>query len=263
MEEDIGKNLDNIGKETLISQAKEVFENIVNSSKSSLQDPTKIKEEITYLKQFLSKLKFQYLEQETRDKFLRLLLIDNKSISESDVEAIVAENARLKLSLKLLKREIEAVTEQGESMAEEVVNLNEQLKKQKADVRDDILEVAKLQAELDLLMSEGENENYKTLFNFKKLIHSDEVGLSEAISIASCAVENDEATLRELNKKIEDSRHEVEQKKSQLLSLEQRTIELESQAGEEQAPNLGDERQQYAQKLGDIKALLNSLAQAS
>ncbi|KAF3991858.1 hypothetical protein FT663_02010 [Candidozyma haemuli var. vulneris] len=250
-------DIEQIGKGTSIPQAKEVFENVTNTSNSSLQNPGKIKEELTHLKQFLSKLKFQYLEQETRDKFLRSLLIDEKSISKEDVDKIVGENQQLKQSLKSLKREIEASTEQAENMAEEVVDLNKQLEKRKTEANESLAEVNELQKELDSLMSEGENENYKTLFNFKKLIDSDDIGLSEAISIANSAVENDEATLKEIVAKLETAQAEASDKRAQLERLEQQTKELESQVGEEDAPVEMNEQQEYAQKLGDIKAALS------
>lgn len=254
-------DLEQIGKGTLISQAKDAFESVTNASKSNLHNPTKIKTELTHLKQFLSKLKFQYLEQETRDKFLRLLLINEKSISKQDVELIVAENRKLKESLSLLKRAIESLTEQAENLAEEVVDLNDQLKKRKLEANESLAEAEQLQAELDQLIGEGENDNYKTLFNFKKLIDSDDIGLSEAISIANSAVESDEATLKEMEVKLEEARKEAEEKRSQLERIEQMTQELESQVGEDDTPVKKSEQQEYAQQLGDIKAALSRFVQ--
>lgn len=254
-------DLEQIGKGTLISQAKDAFESVTNTSKSHIHNPTKIKAELTHLKQFLSKLKFQYLEQETRDKFLRLLLINENSISKQNVELIVAENQTLKQSLSLLKRAIEALTEEAENLAEEVVNLDDQLKKRKVEANESLAEAEQLQIELDLLISEGDNDNYKTLFNFKKLIDSDDIGLSEAISIANSAVESDEATLKALEEKLEGGRKEAEEKRLQLERIEKLTQELESQVGEDDTPVKKGEQQEYAQQLGDIKAALSRFVQ--
>lgn len=246
-----------IGKDTLIGQAKEVFDNAISSSNSGLRNPSKIKEEITHLKHFSSKLKFQYLEQETRDKFLRLLLIDEKSISEEDIDNIVGENGQLKESLKQLKREIEALTEQAENVAEEVIRLNEKLAKEKEEAQKGLDEAAQLQKELDLLMEESENEHYKTLFHFKKLIDSDDIGLSEAISIANSAVESDEAALKEVRDKLEKAKKELAEKKSQEEELRRRASDLKIQVEDGETQVLKGEQQEYAQKLGDIKGLLS------
>lgn len=256
-------DIEQIGQNTLISQAKEVFESVTNASNSSLKNPAQIKTELTHLKQFLSKLKFQYLEQETRDKFLRLLLIDEKNITKEDVDLILSENQQFKATLKLLKQEIEALTEQAENLAEEVVNLNDQLRKHKAEVKESLSEAAQLQVELDQLMNEGENENYKTLFNFKKLIDSDNVGLSEAISIANSAVESDEATLKQLDDQLKEAQKETEEKRRELEQLERKTQELESQVGEDHTPVKRNEQQEYAQQLNDIKRALAKFVSSS
>lgn len=74
------------------------------------EDPRNLDEVVNAKKELYSKLKFQYLEQETKEKFLRLI-IDNKPIyiEEQDLKKVETENLALKDKLKAQKSENESI----------------------------------------------------------------------------------------------------------------------------------------------------------
>ncbi|ODV97979.1 hypothetical protein PACTADRAFT_78397 [Pachysolen tannophilus NRRL Y-2460] len=89
--------------------SKAVFESLVNDLinedlENKSYNPRLVDELIKSKKELYSKLKFQYLEQETKEKFLRLL-IDNKPayVEENDLKMIQDENFKLKQDLKAKK----------------------------------------------------------------------------------------------------------------------------------------------------------------
>lgn len=71
-----------------------------------LENPRSIHDEIKYQKDNFSKLKFQYLEQETRDKFLRNLLNNDINGLTNNEELVKRqqENSEIKAQLKQLKK---------------------------------------------------------------------------------------------------------------------------------------------------------------
>lgn len=84
-------------------------------------DPRNIDEIILAKKELNSKLKFQYLEQETKEKFMRLI-IENKPIyiDQKDSNEIAEENVKLKSGLKAVKQE-------NDSLILELIQMSEQI----------------------------------------------------------------------------------------------------------------------------------------
>lgn len=245
--------------EVSLNVASSVFAAAMESSTLRLSDPNTIKDELSYLKEFFSKLKFQYLEQETRDRFLRLLLLENNGeIQQEDVDALVAANAELKRELKLLKLEMVDLVKTSEGIAEEVIAQNRTFESLKKDVDDTLGDIASLQGELDGLLNAPENENYKTLFNLQKMIDTDDIGLSEALGIASNALEQEKLAVSQLELDVERAEAEIASKDKvaarMAVTLQKLLLALEQSAAEPQAEQ--DPQQAYAQWLRELNALL-------
>lgn len=240
-----------------LSQAAAIYESTMENSTSKLPNPNGIRDEIAYLKEFSSKLKFQYLEQETRDKFLRLLLIENdRDVSREDVETLLAENTESKQALKLLKKAMGEVIERSNAVATEVITLAGAFDSRKAEVDESLAGVQSLQDELDELLTAGENENYRTLFNLKKLIDSEDIGLNEAISIANNALDQDALTLTSIELNIEKAKNDQLHKEKLIMGLHDRLRELNGYLEMEATKdhNKQEPEQVYAQWLRDLNS---------
>lgn len=249
--------IDNLHNDILLSQAESIFKATVDSSSSSFNDPRGIQEELTYFKEFCSKLKFQYLEQETRDKFLRLLLTEgNPNVPAEELDRIVQENVELKLILKQRKTEMESVLEKSEAMAEEVIALSESYTSRRKEVEETLAGVADLQNDLDLLLKDPENENHVTLFNVKRLIDTEDIGLEQAIEIAEAEVALGRKTLADLDSAVERANSEPTIKNKIIANLEESLARLQALVEqEEKKPKQEiDPEQAYAQWLRDVNS---------
>lgn len=245
--------------ENSLASARSIYDSTIENTTSRLSNPNGIKDELAYLKEFSSKLKFQYLEQETRDKFLRLLLIENElNINREDIDTLVTQNAELKQALKDLKREMETVIQSSDTVANDVISLNKAFIARKTDVDETLVGLENLQNELDHLLNSAENENYRTLFNLKKLIDLEDIGLNEAINIADNALEQDSITLKELEHKLEKAETE-NNRKIRLIETLNANLERLRALSREEASKTHDKdepEQVYAQWLRGLNALL-------
>lgn len=216
-----------VSHNTSLSLAEDTYQSAIANSVLNLSNPKSIKDELVYLKEFLSKLKFQYLEQETRDKFLRLLLIgEEEHVTQDQVDALTENNLALKLQLKQLKSELHQLVDESTNTAEEVIFLNKEFAAQEAELNADIEAVKKLQSDLDAVLDAPENENYKILFNLNKMIDSDDLSLDEAIQIAQNAYDKDVTALALLEDDETKAGAAFEARKELLSELLERLLNL-------------------------------------
>lgn len=251
--------LKEVSQDISLNSASALYYSTSQNAISDFPDPTSVKEELAHLKEFSSKLKFQYLEQETRDKFLRLMLMANdQAISQKDVEELVAQNAKEKAALKKLKSEMYSLIKTSEVQAEEVISLNRSFEARNSDISNTLLDIDTLQEELETLLNVPENENHKTLFNLKKIIDTEDIGLNEAISIATNALDQDVFTLSKLEHSVEKAQAELDDKTRMLNTLEASLKRLDTMLKEiESKPKVEQEpRQVFAQWLRDMNASL-------
>lgn len=148
------RRLDEISQnnsEFSISIAQQEFEN----SNIRLVNPLRINDEVVYQKDIFSKLKFIYLEQETRDKFLRKiseLTVD--SIDKNDIKNIEQESMERKATFKKLKGELNGEVDRVEQLTNEVVSLYQELET-KLQLTDKVIdEISSLEKEIDAIIGE-------------------------------------------------------------------------------------------------------------
>lgn len=177
-------------------------------SSKRLNDPTLIDEEISYFEQYLSKLKFLYLEQETRDKFLRNLLIESegdKSITDQDLQDINKLNTESKTKLKSLKDEINKHIEKINESSSEVIDLNKSYNQKLNETNQYISEISAMESNLNSILTDIENnEDHLILFNLQKSIINDEkiIDFNKIIEISNNQLLNDINTFEDLNNQI-------------------------------------------------------------
>ncbi|CUM68531.1 uncharacterized protein PRCAT00006257001 [Priceomyces carsonii] len=141
------------GSSYSILSLKSEFENL----QSKLDNPLLVNEEFKYQKEVFSKLKFQYLEQETRDKFLRKISESNdEDISREDVDGMEGETMEKKRELKDLKSQLNNRISDLQATSEEVVKLYDDLNIKIRHTRDKVGEAEHLESQInDLLKSQA------------------------------------------------------------------------------------------------------------
>lgn len=91
-----------------------MFKEVFSSSSVKISNPTLICDEVSNLKDLSSEFKFQYLKQETRDKFLRyIFLYHEQGISQSDKDALAERCFRVNADLKEIKEEFQQLLQES------------------------------------------------------------------------------------------------------------------------------------------------------
>lgn len=201
------RRLDEISQSTSeypIFVAQLEFEN----SNIRLVNPLRINDEVVYQKDIFSKLKFIYLEQETRDKFLRKiseLTID--SIDKNDVKNIEQAAMDRKATFKKLKGELNDQVGTVEQITNEVISLHQELES-KLQLTDAIIdEISALEHEVDNIIGDDapdHNELLKCMLeregqnkgNFEDLLAMKDYELNDQYTYLSTLVEEIEERKR-------------------------------------------------------------------
>lgn len=198
-----------------LNQAQEQYEEFMAGAETKVADPGAMQDVIAALKAQLKELKFQYLQQESRDKFLRQLGVDTP-IRSADVEIIRAENDQLKLRLKLLKTYVGNVLEESRQTALDVVSLNERYETKLAEFEAMQKTGMGLEEQLAQFM-QLENETFKDTYNMRRMLGERDpeamVGIvkglldEETTHLRAVEAQVDEAKdkLSVLSQKIEDA----------------------------------------------------------
>lgn len=131
-----------------------------DASSLKLLNPQNIHEEIVYQKEIFSKLKFLYLEQETRDKFLRKVSeVSAEEIDGADLEK--AEDAAVvsKKNLHDLKARMYQQIEVLDTVATDNTRLYDTYTRKVEVANELVAEIRGLEADLDELMKDSVFEN--------------------------------------------------------------------------------------------------------
>lgn len=256
----MNEDKENLRREVSLLRAEAIFKDVLSGSSVKLTDPSRIHEELANLKDLSAKLKFQYLEQETRDKFLRYMLLDHeRNVSQEEVKQITAENEESKARLKETKAYLQVLLNESEVVSDEVIELNREFEKRQADMDVVMLEANQLQEDLDQLENESENADFKTLLELSKLENSDNVAIESIFKLAQNAVAVEATAVNEARNLV--STRQAEHKKN----LEIQT-QLEAQlnnifgqiqtAEQSQDKPATDTAQLYAQTLLEANVVL-------
>ncbi|KAM9920936.1 hypothetical protein OXX59_006842 [Metschnikowia pulcherrima] len=251
--------MENQNEEISLFQAEEIFKNAINASSLGISDPTTINGEIASLKEFCSKLKFQYLEQESRDKFLRLLFLNSiDSVNRKDLDALFITTTESKKELKSLKQELERLSDSSEATANQVIQLNKRMEARRPEVDAAIEDLKNSQAEFDKLVNAPENESYKMLLDLNKMIDSYDVRPDEAIRIAAEDLSRDQVSLDRLSEQKRKLEAEEDQTNSHIEQLSTKLRQLKSnlQSSSVVTHDNSDPEQLHAQWLRELNGLL-------
>lgn len=215
------------------------FKELLESSDVKISNPIHIYDELATLRDISSKLKFQYLEQDTRDKFLRLILLKHDfDVSQDDIDQITLGNVEAKAALKDIKKRVNETIRDSEAVSNDVILVHEQCEIKKTQIDETAEELALLQQELDLFLEDSSNEDCRTLYDAFALMKKDEIVFERSMDIAKdaivlveLAVEKSKANVVTAQRELEtvlEARKEIE---AQLIKLDNRLREAEKLQG--------------------------------
>lgn len=143
---------------SILSSQKD-FEEHMGKINDSIENPTTINEEINYQKESFSKLKFQYLEQETKEKFLRSLF-DNPplSVDQGDINNLQEENTHSKQFLKGLKESMDIKMKDIHELSREVIQLNEEFEYKNNETNKILDEFQRIETKLNLVIDNQQDD---------------------------------------------------------------------------------------------------------
>lgn len=214
---------ENLRRDVSLMRAESVFKDAVGSFSVKLTDPSRIHEEMSNLKDLSKKLKFQFMEQETRDRFLRYMLLDHeREVSPSEMKQTMSENEESKARLKETKADIQLLLSESEDISDEVIKLNREFEKRQAEVDAVMLEVDQLQEELGSLMNAPDNKDYKALYELGNIENFGSIGIEDVFDLArkAVALEADE---------VEEARNQVASSQAEIIRNSEMQSQLESQ----------------------------------
>lgn len=192
-----------------INNSKQEFSNI------GIENPKLINEEISHQKQKFSKLKFQYLEQETRDKFLRIILNNSLTITKDDIDRIVQENEQVKSKLKGLKNETTSKQEEISTLTGEINELNQEFELENDNYNNAMKQIQQMESEIKDIGVDNElveNIDFNKFDNLDSYITKEQQELhhetrkldelQETIDLTTKLNDNKVSLIHQLNEKL-------------------------------------------------------------
>lgn len=190
--------------------------------------PASLQADLAHYKDLFSKLRFSYLEQVTKEKYLRSIVGDPPLVVTHD------ENLALETRLAAMKSQVQAHKEQVENLVQEMESTARELASKYSRVADGMAvlerlpeEVANLQREVDTLMAEvtekqalaGRSSSTDPRMNLS--LEATETALQEQTRKNKEIDEQIEALQRQLPSKV----REVDKMDRELAELEKRRNE--------------------------------------
>ncbi|KAL4873617.1 hypothetical protein BDV12DRAFT_160365 [Aspergillus spectabilis] len=210
-----------------------------NSDVSVLDNPSpaSLEADLTHYKELFSKLRFSYVEQVTKEKFLRAIVGDPPLVVGHN------ENVELETQLAVVKAELKARKEEVRSMIEEMEKLARDLATRYKNVQLQMTQLATLPESIDTL------ESTITALCAKQITNSD-TSSSQTLSLPATLslLAEREAELAALNRQLATAQstlprkyREAEAMERELSILERRKAEALMQAREAQRKKLEGE----------------------
>ncbi|CUM45879.1 uncharacterized protein AC631_03676 [Debaryomyces fabryi] len=260
------KQLDELDNDVSILSAQNDFQSHMSKINENIENPTSINDEINFQKENFSKLKFQYLEQETKEKFLRSLF-DNppKSIQQEDINRLQEENVHSKRALKALKESMNNKMKDIHEISRETVELNKEYQ-QKCDETIKMLEeVQRMEEKINSIIDNQKDETKEII---KSLIEIStglkEKDLTNIMTSANDKLLQDYITTpaqasNELHLKTqlnENQQQHLQKLQEKLTTLKSKLLNIEHN----KEPNDNQFYAQWVKEMNEILISLNDLS---
>ena len=241
------------------------FKETLASANLSHTDPTRITDDLAYLKDLSSKLKFLYLEQETLNSFLhRILLSPDQTVDRKYVEQLAGHNATAKARLYEAKTDVKQLVKKCEAVADDVIALNSQCELRLSAIDEMAREATRLQEDLAALVDGPDAHGHRTLFQMEKLLGLDNIGLDEALELARGAVAQEATAMDDARTQVASAEEALQRSDERHLRLTELIASIRGQV--EQARELlsgaeASPAQIKARKLRETDLVLRKLIQ--
>ncbi|KTW29103.1 uncharacterized protein T551_02377 [Pneumocystis jirovecii RU7] len=124
-----------------------------------IPDPNVVESDLKYFKELFSKLKFSYIEQETKERYLRAILDDPILVVEhKDNIELEKKNMELKSHLKNRKENVDETCKELEQIISRVCNDYETTIQQAVEADHMLKEIEKMEAEIKELKDSEKNQ---------------------------------------------------------------------------------------------------------
>lgn len=236
----------------LFLHAKQEFE----ESTAKLNGPDVVDDEIARQKSVFSKLKFLYLEQETRDKFLRKISeLDALVLSEEDLSQVERATVHGKENLKQLKLKMNQQIGDLTELTKETNHLYSVYTSAVNETNGLIDEISQLESELDEIMNEPQ---YKLILEME----STPANIGEYVQLNEQELRREKQRLDTIESQIvlqeqENARkmREIDELRVSLGTLQRRLTEVPQR--------VDDESQLYARWCDDTNEILKRFTNLS
>lgn len=203
MSADLKQLLASINLEYSFTAAEQEFAD----SNVKLENPRHIHEEFSYQKQLFSKLKFIYLEQETRDKFLRKISeISSDDLKAEDVGQIETETIAKKAAFRRLKSEMSQQIDLLDSVVLENIELYDKSRAKLDETNFLLGEIGELETKINGILEEEDeiNQNSQLISSLVDSEGYDETNFENVVTGVNEEVNKKLELLNELTSEIEE-----------------------------------------------------------
>jgi DNA repair exonuclease SbcCD ATPase subunit len=189
-------------------------------SNSSLDAPTpgSLEADLTHYRELFAKLRFSYVEQVTKEKFIRAIVGDPPLIvsSQENVE-LEAQNAAAKSELKTLKTEVADMVAELERRGKELARRYENLRLEKARLEELPDKIKGLEQRVDELRRENEGR-----------LDTENPELNLPLAKTADLVSQKKRRSEELDRQLEQLKTQLPRKRKELERLQTELVPLEA-----------------------------------
>ncbi|KAG5513346.1 hypothetical protein PMAC_001409 [Pneumocystis sp. 'macacae'] len=150
----------NTGSTVAQQQNTDDISNVQNEvGEEDISDPNIVESDLKYFKELFSKLKFSYIEQETKERYLRAILDDPILVVEhKDNIELEKKNVELKSHLKSRKEDVDKTCKELEQTVSKVCNDYETTIQQAIEADHMLKEIEKMEKEIEELKDNEKNQ---------------------------------------------------------------------------------------------------------
>ncbi|CAG88546.2 DEHA2E22176p [Debaryomyces hansenii CBS767] len=259
------KQLDELDNDISILSSQKDFQSHMNKINETVENPILINDEINFQKENFSKLKFQYLEQETKEKFLRSLF-DNPpiSIQQEDINKLQEENVHSKQALKALKESMNNKMNDIHEISRETVELNEEYQHKYNETNKMLDEVLRMEEKINSIIDNQQDETKEIIKSLIDLSSGmKEKDLTKIMISASNKSLQDYTTAPQSSNELHLKNQLNENQQQHLQKLQEKLTALKfnlSNAEDNKEPNDNQFYAQWVKEMNEILIGLNDLS---
>lgn len=255
------KHKNDLSRELSVLSSEDEFKKRIKAISDTVDHPSLVDEEINYQKERLSKLKFQYIEQETKEKFLRYIVEKpDLLVSKEDISQLEQNNVTVKAYLKTLKETASAKSTDIDKLTEEIINLKEEYDSSYDEVSNMLRETEEIDNHLGRASNNMTKEKEEIIRTFPDLpLDVFDGDREKLVTNANRKLVQGDEELRRTRGDFQSGINERHRKEQTLAELRRLMESLELTIKEEDTKSHPNEQQYYAQWLSEVKYIFSRL----